>query len=167
VLRFQYLYVGLPALDAERYVAGDNWLGVALSVLMRARRERKAWLRGEALRRILLESGRTDYQKFLLCECVEAYGALDAEQQAEYDRLLNTEPYREVLPMMTTTFEKGVAQGLEQGQRKSARLLLERRFGPLTPQATRRLEAWPAERLPELLLALLDAPSLRALGLEE
>src|SRR5437763_5038925 len=29
VLRFRYLYVGLPALDAEQYVAGDNWLGVA------------------------------------------------------------------------------------------------------------------------------------------
>ncbi len=35
VLRFQYLYVGLPALEAERYVAGPNWLGVALASLMR------------------------------------------------------------------------------------------------------------------------------------
>src|SRR5581483_6194638 len=30
VVRYQYLYAGLPALDAEQYLRGDNWLGVAL-----------------------------------------------------------------------------------------------------------------------------------------
>ena len=34
-LRFQFRYVGFPSLDAATYVAGDNWLGVALSALMR------------------------------------------------------------------------------------------------------------------------------------
>jgi len=28
-VHFEYLYVGLPALDAVQYVQGDNWLGVA------------------------------------------------------------------------------------------------------------------------------------------
>src|SRR5947209_6255324 len=32
-LRFQYLYVGLPALDAVEYVQGNNMLGVALAAL--------------------------------------------------------------------------------------------------------------------------------------
>src|SRR5439155_11371395 len=31
LVRFEYAYVGLPALDAERYVTGENLLGVALS----------------------------------------------------------------------------------------------------------------------------------------
>jgi hypothetical protein len=30
---FQYLCVGLPALDGVEYVQGDNWLGVALAAL--------------------------------------------------------------------------------------------------------------------------------------
>src|SRR5262249_48274923 len=34
-VRFEYLYVGLPGLDAVQYVQGDNWLGVALAALMR------------------------------------------------------------------------------------------------------------------------------------
>ena len=34
VLHFQYYYVGLPALAGEHYVAGDNWLGVALAALV-------------------------------------------------------------------------------------------------------------------------------------
>jgi hypothetical protein len=35
LLRFEYAYVGLPALDAEAYASGENLLGVALSALMR------------------------------------------------------------------------------------------------------------------------------------
>jgi hypothetical protein len=38
ILRFDYLYVGLPVLEAEQYVGGGNLLGVALSALMRGPR---------------------------------------------------------------------------------------------------------------------------------
>ena len=77
--------------------------------------------------------------------------------------------------MMVTTYEKGIVkgmerglqQGVEQGRRQAARLLLERKFGPLSDAVLARLAAWPAERLDELLLAVLDAQSLAALGLEE
>ena len=34
VLHFNYLYVGLPGLDARPYLEGTNLLGVALSALM-------------------------------------------------------------------------------------------------------------------------------------
>ncbi|MGH7172751.1 MAG: hypothetical protein ACRELG_20915 [Gemmataceae bacterium] len=170
VLRFQYLYVGLPALTAEDYVAGSNWLGVALAALMRVPRQRKTRLRAEALRRILLEYTENDYRRFLLQECVEAYIQLSEQEQQEFELLLHTEPYKEIEAMMVTTFEKGVAkgrqEGLEEGQRKTARVQLERRFGPLSAKVLRRLESWPAERLTDLLLAILDAPSLLALGLD-
>ena len=51
-VHFEYLYVGLPALDAVEYVQGDNWLGVALAAMMRLPSDRVAWLGAEALRRI-------------------------------------------------------------------------------------------------------------------
>ena len=35
IVRFEYAYVGLPALDGEQYATGENLLGVALSALMR------------------------------------------------------------------------------------------------------------------------------------
>lgn len=161
ILRYQYLYVGLPALAAEQYVAGSNWLGVALAALMRVPHTGKVRLRAEALRRILLEYTENDYRRLLLQECVEAYLQLSKRQQREFKQLLRTEPYKEIEPMMLTTFEKGIAKG----QREAARLQLERRFGPLNKAVLRRLEAWPAERLTDLLLAILDAPSLQALGL--
>jgi hypothetical protein len=141
VLLFQFLYVGLPALDAERYVAGANWLGVALAALMRIPPHRRAWLRGEALRRVLLEYHENEYRRFLLRECVEAYLDLGPAQQREFETLLQTEPYKEIGPMMTTTWEKGLAEGEAEGIRKSVRLLLEDRFGPPSPELLQRLAA--------------------------
>jgi hypothetical protein len=162
LLRFQYLYVGLPALDAERYVSGDNWLGVALSALMRASREQRVRLGADALLRMAVECKENDFRKYLLTECIEAYLNLDEEQQREFDQLKQTEPYKEIQPMMTTTFEKGMVQG----QRKTLRAQLEHRFGPLSPAVLEKLESLSPDRLAELQLAVLTAPSLKALELE-
>ncbi len=60
-LRFEFPYVGLPRLDGLKYLQGDNWLGVALSALMKIPADRRAWLKAEALRRLadrLTELGR-------------------------------------------------------------------------------------------------------------
>jgi hypothetical protein len=168
-VRFEYLYVGLPALDGLQYVQGNNWLGVALAALMRIPEERKVWLRAEALRRIM-GSPHNDYQRFLLGECVQAYLPLDAERQREFERLLATEPYQGVQAMATTWYEQGLEQGLEQGQRQLRELLrtlLEQRFGPLSTRAQERLASWPGDRLVELGRSLLTAQSLQELGLNE
>jgi predicted transposase YdaD len=177
-VRFEYLYVGLLALDALEYVQGDNWLGVALSALMRIPRERAAWLGAEALRRIQ-GAPLTDQQRFLLCECVQAYLPLDPEQQREFERLIVTEPYRGVKAMNTTWYEKGLAkgreegreegreQGREQGQRAILRDLVEEKFGPQSVQVQDRLQQLSIDRLAGLTKAVLHARSLRELGLED
>lgn len=71
-VHFEYLYVGLPALDAVQYVQGENWLGVALAALMKISPDKVHWLGAEALRRI---SGAplTEQQRYRLGECVQAY----------------------------------------------------------------------------------------------
>jgi hypothetical protein len=165
-VHFEYLYVGLPALDAIEYVQGDNWLGVALAALMKIPKERVAWLGAEALRRIQ-QAPLTEQQRFLLAECVQAYLPLDAEQQREFERLVATEAYQGVRAMNTTWFEKGIAKGQELGQREILRQQLDKRFGPLAPPVLERLNQWPAERLAALALALFEARSLRELGLED
>jgi hypothetical protein len=63
--------------------------------------------------------------------------------------------------------EAGEQRGLVRGQRQAVRLVLEKRFGPLGPAASQRLDEWPPDRLPELIVAILDAPSLKDLGLED
>jgi hypothetical protein len=123
----------------------------------------------------LVQLPLTEHQRYQLSECLEAYRALDPEQEAEYRRLLATEPYQEVA-IMTTGWKaegraqglaEGVAKGREQGQRELLQKQLEKRFGPLAAQARERPEAWPAERLADLALAVISAQSLQELGLED
>jgi hypothetical protein len=75
-LQFQYLYVGLPGLDATKYVQRENPLGVALAALMKISPDQVAWLGAEALQRIG-KAPLSDLQRFLLGECVQAYLPLD------------------------------------------------------------------------------------------
>jgi hypothetical protein len=161
-VRFQYLYVGLPALDAVKYVQGDNWLGWALAALMRIPKELVPGLGAEALRRI----GRaplTNQQRFLLGECVEAYLPLDPVQQAEFEKLVIGNDAKGVQAVNKTSYEKGE----EQGRRDALREQLEERFGQLAPTVTERLQQLSLVELTQLCKAILHAQSLSDLGFDK
>jgi hypothetical protein len=162
ILRFEYAYVGLPALDGEQYATGENLLGVALSALMRVPAERKAELYAEGLKRIA-RSGENDFRRFLLTECLEAYGELDEAQKEHLHALLQTEAYHEVEPLMKTTYERGI----EQGERRLTLRLMQAKFGPLTPGVKQQVEALSPEALAQLQLDLLTAQSLEELRLSD
>jgi hypothetical protein len=104
-----------------------------------------------------------DYRRFLLAECREAYADLDPAQKQRLQELLATEQYREVKPIMQTTFERG----LEQGERRSTLRFLEARFGPLSPEVKQRVEALPLEALAQLQVDVAKAQSLKELHLDE
>jgi hypothetical protein len=160
--RFEYAYVGLPGLSAEQYVSGEHLLGVALSTLMRVPPERRAELFAEGLKRIVV-SGENDWRRRLLQECLEAYSNLDPAQKERYHALLETAPYQEVKASMITTFD----QGRVTERRETALLLLEEKFGPLTPAVRQRVEALSPDELRQLLRDLLKAVSLKDLRLED
>lgn len=162
LLRFDYAYVGLPALDGQRYAAGEHLLGVALSALMRVPPERRAEIHAEALKRIA-RSGENDWRRYLLAECVEAYADLDEEQKRRLQLLMTTEQYQEVRPLMITTYERGWLAG----QRETALLQLESRFGPLPAEIKQRVESLSPEQLRQLLLDLVKAQTLAELGLQD
>jgi hypothetical protein len=148
VLRFSYLYVGLPGLEALQYVIGDNWLGVALSALMRIPPEKVSWLGLEALRRIG-ESSLNEQQKFLLRDCVEAYLPLDERHKGEFEKLMAATPEQRVQSMNKTTYDRGLEKGLEQGIEKGIEKGLQttllrqgsKRFGPPTPELESRIRS--------------------------
>jgi hypothetical protein len=189
IIRFEYAYVGLPALEGEQYATGENLLGVALSALMRQPADRRAELYAEGLKRIAA-SGENDFRRFLLAECLEAYAELDEAQKERLQALLHAEAYHEVeplmkttyergieegmerayhevQPLMKTTYERGIEQGIEQGERRSALRLMEAKFGPLTPRVKQQVEALSPEALAQLQLDLLKAQSLEDLRLDD
>lgn len=73
------------------------------------------------------------------------------------------EQYQEVGPLMLTTYERGILQG----QRKTALLQLEAKFGPLTSEVKQRLDALSPEQLDRLLVDLIKAQSLDELHLQD
>jgi hypothetical protein len=80
---------------------------------------------------------------------------------------------------MITTYERGIQRGLEQGieqgiergilqgEQRSALRLLEAKFGPLSAEVKRRVEALSPEELARLQLDLLQAQSLQQLRLQD
>ena len=172
IVRFEYAYVGLPALDGEAYATGENLLGVALSALMRLPAERRAELYAEGLKRIA-GSGENDFRRFLLAECLEAYADLDEAQKERLHALLHAEAYQEVEPLMKTTYERGIEhgiergieRGIEQGERRSALRQLEVKFGPLSPAVKQQVEALSPAALAQLQIDLLKAQTLEELSL--
>jgi hypothetical protein len=168
IIRFEYAYVGLPALVGEEYATGENLLGVALSALMRISPERRAELYAVGLKRIA-RSGENDFRRFLLAECLEAYSELDEAQKERLQALLQTEAYHEVEPLMKTTYERGVEQGIEQGieqgMRRSALWLMEAKFGPLSAEVKQQVGSLPRDAVAQLQLDLLKAEAIEDLHL--
>jgi hypothetical protein len=166
VLRFEYPYIGLPALDAEQYVTGENILGVALAALMRVAPQRRAWLKEQALRRIH-ECQENDARRFLLFECVDAYLPLGGEQRDEFEDWLKNKTNRGVQSMMTIYYERRLKEGERKGKRELLQKQLEARFGPLSPEARQRLEKLTDKKLDKVALAIFKAKSLSELGLAD
>ena len=168
-LRFEYLYVGLPGLDAVQYVAGDNWLGVALSALMRMPRDQAATLGAEALRR-LSEAPLNDQQKFLLADCLEAYLPLENEQQLQYERLKAGTKNEGFQAMNKTTYDRGIEKGIELGIESLQRALLRigrKALGPPSSEIEARVHSIKdVQRLEDLAAGAMDAASWEELLLE-
>lgn len=191
VLRMQYLYVGLPALDAEQYIRGDNWLGVALAALMRFPKDRISELGLEALRRIG-GAELNEQKRYLLDECVEAYLPVET---GELDRLRSMIPVSAggksmaTLRRNVTSYDIGIDkaraegraegrmaglieghmegrdEGRALGQVELLEALLETRFGKLPAESLAKLREVPDDRLKPMAIALTTAKSLAELGL--
>ncbi len=166
-LRFKFMYVGLPALDAVEYVQGANWLGVALAALMKIPKDRIAWLGAEALRRITA-APLSDQKRFLLGDCVQAYLPLNEQQQREFERLVTGEPYSGVQAMNVTWYDKGMEKGIEKGRelerRTLLRELLETQFPSLPDSVVERVQQLSASEIGRLIKKLPQARSLQDLG---
>ena len=126
-IRFQYLYVGLPALDAIEYLETDNPLAWALSALMKIPPEKIMWLGEEAIKRIA-GSKLNEQEKYLLGECVEKYLPLDDEKWRELDIKLKTTPDIGVGKMRMTMSERSYENGQRSVLLEDIRKWLEKKF---------------------------------------
>lgn len=170
VLTFRYLYVGLPALDALQYAQGDNWLGVGFSALMSAPRDQWPEIGRTAVQR-LSGAVMTEFQRFLLYDCIQAYLPLDEQGRQELERLMMTEPFTKIVARNKTHYdlglEQGREQGIEQGMEKALRdvatALLENRFQSLPESIIAKMAVMNAVQLRELAIRVPNAGSIAEL----
>lgn len=160
VLRFHYLYAGLPALDGVEYLESGSGLGIAMSALMRVPSDRRPWFKAEALQR-LAESSYSQQRKYLLAECVDKYLPLADPEQEEFDQLLE-ENYQEAKTMTAPTIYE---EGMRAGVTNLLMLQLEQKFGPLSESVLHRIEEMSADEMRNIAKQILAASSLSDLGL--
>ena len=167
-LRFEYDYIGLPALPGNEYLHSGNSLGVAWSALMRWPPEERVRAALTAIEQIAA-SEENGWRKMLLAECVQAYAPLDDSQRIKLNTLLD-EPERGMRTMIKTWSEVGREQGQEivlERWRKGLLPLLVSRFGPLGESVQQKLAAFSIDQLEVLCKTLTTAQSLGELGLED
>ncbi len=89
--KFQYLYVGLPALNAVEYRDRDNWLGMVLSALMNIPEEDIIRFKAETLER-LAGAPLSEQLRLLLGECFHPYIPLRQPQWDEFETFIEEHP---------------------------------------------------------------------------
>ena len=176
VLRFKYLYVGMPALDGIEYLQRGDEVAASLITLMRVPDDQlpaAAW----TAQQCVAESERTEQEKFLLLRMIETYLQFRSpDQERVYLQLKNEKTYREASQMAVTTYDKGVAEGRQQGreqateqatqrQREMVAALLVKKFHVLPTSARKRLEELSFDELTDLYPRIFDAASLDELKL--
>lgn len=150
---------------------------------MRPRNLRPAEHKLACLKRIT-GSELTDGERFILLNCIETYLELPAADERRFQQLRKRKENRDVADIQMTWAEKvearaikrglekgmergmerglaaGREQGLRQGQARMLLDLLQRRFGPLTPEVQAQVETADLDILHAWAGRLLDARSL-------
>jgi predicted transposase YdaD len=170
--RFCYYSLGLEGCSAEEFLARDQPLAWALAALMRSTSMSRAEHKMACLRRIAA-ARLDDLGRFLLVNCVETYLKLegrDAEEMVslqardEEARAMRAIRMTWAEELLTEGMEKGIEKGRQQGLDLLRQTLVRQlglRFGPLSEEAKRRIEAISSvERLSQIADQILLARSL-------
>jgi len=168
--RFTFYSFGLAKSLAEEYLTKDQPLAWALAALMRSESMSRAQHKLACLRRIAAAS-LADLDRLQLVNCVETYLQLDDREAEELEALQTPGHGEEVRAMRLTWAEQvkkeGLEEGREQGFRQALLRQLSARFGPLSEDTKRRMEAIRSmERLDQIAEQILVARSLAEVGLD-
>jgi hypothetical protein len=173
VNHFRYYSLCLAGSRAEEFLAREQPLAWALAALMRPESLSRAELKMACLRRIAA-APLNDLPRFLLVNCVETYLQLQGRDAEELEALQacgnGEEEVRAMKAIRMTWAEqleaKGIEKGMERGVRQTLLYQLGVRFGPLSDEIRRRVEAISSvERLNQIAEQILVARSLEEMGL--
>jgi hypothetical protein len=166
---FSYLYVGLPGLDAMRYIEREEILGVALAGLMKLPEKNRVELIIEMRKRIGAKSN-SERDEYFLSECLENYFPLKPDEAEQYQQRIQLP---EVENMWTVFERRGFVKGKQEGQSEGKlegkledlQLYLQKKFGPLSESVRNKLASLNLEEATRTFEQSWDAKTLEDLGL--
>lgn len=171
---FEYTVVGLAGGSSIELLARPEPLAWAFAALSRKSELGRPALKHACLERVA-QARLSDRESYLLVNCIESYLDLTPEETAELEALRSHQPTSEGGVMEMTWADRmraeGRKEGFQEGQELGARQLLlhqlRRRFGKLSAEVERRVEAIRSTtRLNRLAEQVLVARSLAEMGLE-
>ena len=171
IRRTKWVYAGLPALDGLKYIEGDNLLPLALSPLMRIEPLSRMEACALALQKIY-ESEVSPQKRFLLGECVQAYGQLDLRRWERFMKSLTSPSrYSGADAMVSLIFKEGRIEGrLEgrlEGRHETFLDMLRARFSTISPEVERQVRSLSEADVRKLIPSVFSVSALEELNLPQ
>lgn len=166
VLEFRFHAIQLNRLNWRDYLDRPNPVAAALMSKMKIAKRDRPKVKAECLR--LLVTLQLDPAKArLISKFVDTYLRLNAEEeqrfQVEIDKMGMTE--KEAIMQVTTSWEeRGIEQGMQEGQRSLVLLLLDQKIGQVSDATRDRISTLSLDQLSALAIALLNFNSINDLN---
>ena len=158
VLKLNFRVIQLNRLNWRDFLNQPNPVASALMAKMNIAPKERPRVKLECLR--LLATLRLDPARIkLLSGFIDTYIRLNAEEERLFQAGINTiesSQQEVVMEIVTSWMERGIEQGIQQGEVALIMRQLNRRFGTVTPQVEARIRSLSIEQLENLAEALLD-----------
>jgi Domain of unknown function (DUF4351)/Putative transposase, YhgA-like len=158
VLEFKFAPIQLNQLNWRDYLRQPNPVAAALMSKMRIAPADRPKVKAECLRSLVtlrLDPARTE----LISGFVDTYLQLNAQEeqvfQGELGRLEGAEQ-EEIMQIVTSWMQKGIEQGIEQGEKSLILRQLERKLGTLSLTTLNQVEDLTRTQLEQLGESLLE-----------
>ncbi|HLK61227.1 MAG TPA: DUF4351 domain-containing protein [Chthonomonadaceae bacterium] len=162
VLQFDYMVIQLNRLPWRDFMNKVNPVAAALMAKMRIEPHDRPKVLNQVSRMLAtlkLDPARAE----LIWTFAESYLKLTAEETKQYQRefaRLAPEEQETVMQLMSSFRREGIQIGQHQGKESVIVRLMSRRFGVISPEITKRLDALSSDQLDELTDNLLDFTSI-------
>lgn len=167
VLSFQYLYVGLKALEVHLHLSSNNPLAPALAGFMKIPKDERPLVKAMAADAIRKAATQDEWKRYLLFDCLDAYFTLTPSETIQFNEVLDTERFQGTKHMIQTIFDKARQEGRDE-EREKRRIALQRicttllrsRYSQVPEDLIGRVHQLAPEQLEDLATRLANGESI-------
>ena len=162
VLEFNYFAIQLNNLKWRNFLNQPNPVAAALMAKMDFQPQERVRVKLECLR-MLVTLQLNPAKIELISGFIDTYLRLNTAEEEELNTELkqaNLVEEEQIMEIVTSWMEKGIKQGIEQGEQKIIKRQVKRRFNNITPTLESQINRLSSEQLENLADVIFDLQSL-------